>query len=298
MSTSAPKKERPSKTAELVAAARARHLQQVSPPVFEDNLAFRMCGTFWRTVLSSRALSYLVIDVLLRDVYPIVPVIYTRARFGEDFLETAVQDGIDQYVIIGAGYDTFALRRTDLAPQLTIYELDQAATQETKLKRMQAAGLKRPEGVRYVQSDLSKEALSEALERAGFDLSRPAVFSWFGVTYYLDEETVRQTLSNIATNMAPGSSVVFDYLSDPACMDDGTRVLRDRCAAFVARRGEPWVSSFNPPDLPGLLGELGYSDVDHLAPDGVADRYFYEHDNLDYPRVMGMCRASTAPQES
>ena len=257
-----------------------------------------MCGTFWRTVLSSRALSYLVIDVLLRDVYPIVPVIYTRARFGEDYLETAVKNGIDQYVIIGAGYDTFALRRTDFASRLTIYELDQEATQEAKLKRMQATGLKRPENVRYVRSDLSKEALSDALERAGFDRSRPAVFSWFGVTYYLDEETVRQTLSNIAANMAPGSSVLFDYLSDPACMDERTRNLRDKCAAFVARRGEPWVSSFNPPEVPGILGELGYSEIDHLAPDGVAERYFYEHDNLDYPQVMGMCRASTAPRTS
>lgn len=291
-------RERPSKTAELVAAARARHIQITSPPVFEDRLAHTMCGPFWRTVLSSRLLSTLVIDGLLRNVKPVVPVILTRARFGEDSAETAVDAGLEQYVIVGAGYETFAMRRTDLMNRLTVYELDQAATQEAKLRRMSEAGIKEPEGVRYVQCDLNVETLQDALGRAGFDEGRPAMFSWFGVTYYLELDTIRKTLSDIAANMAPGSTVMFDYLADLDTVPDGSKQLHRRCANFVARRGEPWLSSFNPPELPGILNELGYSDIENLEPGMVGDRYWSSGTGEDYPPIMGLCRATTAAGSS
>ena len=233
-----------------------------------------MCGPFWRTVVSSRLLSLLVIDGLLRNVKPVVPVILTRARFGEDCAEAAVGNGLEQYVIVGAGYETFAMRRTDLMTQLTVYELDQAPTQEAKLLRMQKAGIKKPDGVRYVQCDLNVETLQDALGRAGFDEGRPAMFSWFGVTYYLGLETIRKTLADIAANMAPGSTVMFDYLADLVSVPDDFKQLHRRCSKFVARRGEPWLSSFNPPQLPGILKELGYSDIENLEPGMVADRYW------------------------
>ena len=105
MSSSDPPLLRPSKTAELAAAIRALHLRRASPPVFEDYLALAMCGPFWRTVVSSRVLSWLVVDGFLRRLSPITPVVYTRARYGEDRLEGAVRHGIEQYVIIGAGYE-------------------------------------------------------------------------------------------------------------------------------------------------------------------------------------------------
>ncbi len=298
MPESESKSERPSKTAELVAAARARHIQMTSPPVFEDRLAHTMCGPFWRTVLSSRLLSMLVIDGLLRNVKPVVPVILTRARFGEDCAEAAVDAGLVQYVIVGAGYETFAMRRTDLMTRLTVYELDQAATQQAKLRRMREAGIKEPEGVRYVQCDLNVETLQDALGRAGFDEGRPAMFSWFGVTYYLELDTIRKTLSDIAANMAPGSTVMFDYLADLDSVPDGSKQLHRRCANFVARRGEPWLSSFNPPELPGILKELGYSDIENLEPGMVGDRYWSSAAGEDYPPIIGLCRATTAAVSS
>ena len=294
MGSSSSKRDRPSRTAELVAAARAHHTRSVSSPIFRDNLAFAMCGTFWRTVLSSRLLSRLVIDGLLKNVLPIVPVIFTRARFGEDCLEAAMRDGLDQYVIVGAGYETIAMRRKDLMKRLTVYELDQAATQEFKLRRMQAAGIEKPEGVRYIQSDLNEESLHDALDRAGFDATRPAMYSWFGVTYYLGMDTVRDTLKSIAANSAPGSSVMFDYLADTAWIPSEARALQKRCAAFVARRGEPWISSINPPDVPGVLAELGYAEIDNLEPDQVSGRYSMQNQEFDYPPIMGMCHARTA----
>lgn len=285
----------PSKTAELVAVARADHTRSAITPVFEDRYAYAMCGRLWRTILSSRILLLLVKDGLLRNLRPILPAIFTRARFGEDCLEAAMAEGVDQYVIIGAGYDTFAFRRPDLMERLTLYELDQKATQNTKLSRMRSAGMEVPNSVRYVQADLTKERLQDALAREGFDFARPAVISWFGVTYYLDRDTVRNTLASIAREMAPGTTVVFDYLADAEWVPEEAQPLLTRATAFVARRGEPWLSSFVPPDLPGILANLGYDDIDNLEPHKVEERYFAQYPDLKYAPVIGLCRARTAP---
>ena len=285
---------RPSKTAELAAAIRALHLRRASAPLFVDDLAQSMCGPFWRRVVSSRVLSRLIVDGLLRRLAPITPVVFTRARFGEDRAEISVERGVDQYVIIGAGYETFAMRRKDLMARLTVFELDQAGTQATKRRRMREAGIAEPIGVRYVAADLNVETLHGALERAGFDAARPALFSWFGVTYYLGKDAIRHTLESISTRMAPGSSVMFDYLADSDSTPPASRDLRKRCADFVARRGEPWISSFNPSEVPAFLGEIGYSEIENLAPDKVGPQYASGHPDLVYPPFFGLCHAATS----
>ena len=294
MSSTDPTYLRPSKTAELAAAIRALHLRRASPPVFEDDLALAMCGTFWRTVVSSRVLSRLVVDGLLRRLSPIMPAVYTRARFGEDRLEISIRQGVEQYVIIGAGYETLAMRRKDLMTRLTVYELDQAPTQETKRRRMRNAGIPTPERLRYVAADLNTENLDDVLSRAGFDAARPALFSWFGVTYYLGEDAIRQTLQSIAVKMVPGSSVMFDYLADPAWTPAASGGLQKRCADFVARRGEPWISSFNPAEIAEFLAGIGYSEIDNLEPDRIGPKYFSGHPDLVYPPFIGLCHAATS----
>ncbi len=285
---------RPSKTAELAAVIRALHLRRASPPLFEDDLAERMCGPFWRQVASKRALSWLVVDLLMRRLVPIAPVVFTRARYGEDRAQVAVDRGIDQYVIIGAGYETFAMRRTDLMTRLTVFELDQPGTQETKRRRMREAGIAEPDGVRYVAADLNVETLHGALERAGFDAARPALFSWFGVTYYLGRDAIGETLRSIAARMAPGSSVMFDYLADDASTPVASQGLRKRCSDFVSRRGEPWISSFSPKEMSDFLVETGYSEIENLEPDKVGPRYSTGHPDLVYPPFFGLCHAATA----
>ena len=134
--SSGPAVLRASRTAELAAAVRALHVRRASSPVFDDRLAHAMCGPFWRSVVSSRLLSWLVVDGVLGRLGPIMPAVYVRARYGEDCLEAATKRGIDQYVIIGAGYETVASRREDLMARLTLYELDQPATQAMKRRRM------------------------------------------------------------------------------------------------------------------------------------------------------------------
>ena len=290
----APARLRPSKTAELAAAIRALHLRRASPALFADDLAESMCGPFWRRVVSSRLLTALVIDGLLGRLAPVSPAIVTRARYGEDRAETSVQRGVDQYVIIGAGYETFAMRRKDLMTRLTVFELDQSLTQDTKRRRMEKAGIPVPEGVRYVAADLNTESLHHALARAGFDAARPTLFSWFGVTYYLDRDAIRETLLSIAARMAPGSSVMFDYLADLDSTPPAARGLRQGCMDFVARRGEPWISSFTPAEMPAYLLELGYSDIENLEPEQVGPHYASAYPDLDYPTFLGLCHAATS----
>ena len=287
---------RPSKTADLAAAIRALHVRRSPSPVFDDNLAHAMCGPFWKSVVSSRLLSWLVVDVILGRLKPIVPTVYVRARYGEDCLEAAVGRGISQYVIVGAGYETFAARRKDLMARLAVYELDQGGTQEMKRRRMREAGIATPDGVRYVAADLNAETLHDALGRTDFDFARPALFSWFGVTFYLDRDAIRRTLESIAAKMAPGSAVMFDYLANAECTPTDVRELRQGCAEFVARRGEPWVSSFDPAEIPGFLAELGYAAIENLEPDMIGPRYRSRHPDLIYPPVIGFCHAATSAQ--
>ena len=294
MSSRKPAPSRPSKTAELAAAARAFHLRRHPEPIFEDDLALAMCGPLWRTVISSKVLSRLVFDGLLRGVYPIMPSVYTRARFGEDKLETEIRQGTDQYVIIGAGYETFAMRRKDLMSQLTVYELDQPATQEEKRRRMRKAGISAPERLRYVAADLNTETLEDALAGTGFDAGRPALFSCFGVTYYIGKDAVRKTLRSIAENMAPGSSVMFDYLADSGSTPRASQDLRKRGADFVARRGEPWISSFDPAGIPDFLTGIGYSDIVNLKPNEIGSTYFSRRPDLIHPPFIGLCHATTS----
>ena len=123
---------RPSKTAELAAAVRALHLRRARSPVFRDDYAARMCGPFWRAVVSNSVLSWIVIDRYLGRLSPVSPVVVSRARYGEDRAAQAVRNGVDQYVIIGAGYETFAMRRRDLMARLHLWELDLSATQHLK----------------------------------------------------------------------------------------------------------------------------------------------------------------------
>ena len=285
------KANRPSKTAELVAATRALHTRESPDPVFRDELAYAMCGRFWKTVVSSRLLTQLVIRVGLKKVAPIVPIIYTRARFGEDCLDAAANQGLKQYVIIGAGYDTTALRRHDLADRLTIYELDHPATQNMKFKRMSDAGLRKPENTHYVSCDLSQESFLDVLDRSGFKAAERTMFSWFGVTFYLEQEVVRTTLKGIADNCAPGSSVLFDYLATRDAIPAEFLPLRQSCADFVARRGEPWVSDLDPATITDFLAPLGFSEFDNIAPSEIPKRYPESHSQLEIPQIFGLCHA-------
>ena len=283
----------PSKTAQIVAAVRADVYKYHDAPVYKDDLAIHFTGPFWRSVLANRILRNIVVNGFLAKVFPTSPSVVLRAVFGEEQIEQAMAAGIDQYVILGAGYDTFAMRRPDLLDSLTIYELDQAATQLEKFRRMAKGGIPKPRNTHYIAADLSKEDLFEVLVNAGLDPARPAVFSWFGVTYYLTPDAVTKTLKTISNRMAAGSYVLFDYLADLESTPPNWRVIQEKSAAFVAKRDEPWLTSFDPAQLPAYLEEQGYNNIDHLAPQEITGRYLVGRTDIAYPEFIGFCRSIT-----
>ena len=251
---------RGSRTAELVAVSRARHLLRHGRPyVFEDPFAIHFVGDRWRTVIGSRALDTLFSKVLVRKLMPITTQHLTRARFAEECLEEAAGRGVTQYVILGSGFDSFAFRRPDLG--VAVFEVDLAATIDLKRKRLSAAGMTPPDSLRFVPIDFEKDDLRTELAAAGLDSERAAFFNWMGVSYYLTENAILDNLARMAGIGGPGTEVVLDYLVATECVPPGDRALFSAMMAFVAKRGEPMISRFDPGEAATVLNPRGLWDV-------------------------------------
>ncbi len=287
----------PSPTAQLTAVMRAEHARYHPNPIFVDELAVCFVGAFWKIVLSHPWLRQIITSLIPAKSSRAIPAV-TRAWFGERQLLQAMANGTRQYVILGAGYDTFALRRGDLLDQLVVYEVDQKATQEEKLRRMARTGIQRPHNTYYVTADLEADSLYEVLTATGFDEAQPAMVSWMGVTYYLTPQVVMDTLRSMATWMVPGSCVVFDYLADRQSVARGWRFLRSLTAVYVALRGEPWISGFEPAQLPDLLQNIGYDNIENIVPHKVHDRLLDGRTDLAYPEFIGLCSATIGKPKS
>ena len=251
---------RGSRTAELVAVSRARHLlRHRRPYVFEDPFAIHFVGGRWRKVIGSRVLDTLFSKVLVRKLMPITTQHLTRARFAEECLEEAARRGVTQYVILGSGFDSFAFRRPDLG--LTVFEVDLAATIELKRERLAGAGLMQPEALRFVPIDFEKDDLRTRLVDSGLDPAEPSFFNWMGVSYYLTENAILDNLDRLAEIGGPGAEVVLDYLIAAECVPPGDRALFDAMMAFVGKRGEPMISRFDPADAGTDLNPRGLWEV-------------------------------------
>lgn len=234
-----------SRTAELVAVSRARHLLRHNPPyIFHDPFAFQFLSKRWQRILGYRLIDAFVSGIVLRRLMPITTQPLTRARFTEDSLLAAIEDGVGQYVILGSGYDTFALRHPDL--DVTIYEIDLASTIALKRERAGAAGLALPDSLRLIPIDFEKDDLADRLAAHGFDPGKRSFFNWLGVTYYLSRDAIQDTLNQVAGITSPGSQIVFDYLAETNSIPEGERPLAVRMKNYVGKLGEPMITSFDP----------------------------------------------------
>jgi methyltransferase (TIGR00027 family) len=196
-----------------------------------------------------------------------------RTRYAEDALQMAVGRGVHQYVIVGAGFDSLALRQPAFARHLDIFEIDHAATQELKRERLHECGVPLPGTLHFVPADLSHEDLGAALARSAFRPTEPAFFSWLGVTQYLTREANLATLRSIVACSAPGSQLVFTYLDQSELREDDASG-RDRSLhmAFAAAR-EPWVSGFDASLLAQDLAGIGFTLLEDLDGVDVKARY-------------------------
>ena len=262
-------------TADLVAAARARH-QRDPVRLVDDPYALVLTSPSLRRIVRFRPAGWFMANWALRGLKPVVLGLLIRARYAEQAVESAFRDGIRQYVIVGAGLDSFALRRTELVPPLQVFEIDRPAMQEVKRERIRAAGISAPAGLRFVPADLERTSVMEALSNSPFDPGRPAILSFLGVTYYLSPETLAESARSIAAEVAPGSRLVLDYMLDEASAWPEHRKMRARLEAYVAQRGEPMKSEYSPAAMSELLADAGFRTLEAVTMMELAERYAEE----------------------
>ena len=262
-------------TAELVAAMRALH-QRDRVRLVEDPYALGLCGWHLRLLVRLRPISWFLINHALRDLRPSMLGVLIRARYAEQALEAAIRDGITQYAIIGAGLDSFALRRADLMRRLRVFEIDLPEMQALKRKRLRRMGVEPPAGLHFVAANLGRVPVMEALADSSFDPGRRAFLSLLGVTYYLPTEVIAATARSIAQGVAPGSRFVLDHMLDDASARPEHRKKRAALKAYVAKRGEPMHSDYGPEEMSDLMAEAGFRTLESITMMDLGERFTRE----------------------
>lgn len=256
----------PSRTAIGAAMHRAAHQVVDEPRLFDDPFAVTILGMEPQQIR----------DHAITERSGMRSHIVGRSLFAEETLDKAIARGVRQYVLLGAGLDTYALRNPHAGIGLKVFEVDNADTQGMKRHRLEALGAAAAEPVIYAPVDFENDTIADGLSRVGFDLAQPAVFAWLGVTVYLTREAVMTTLTAVAA-LAPGTEIVFDYGQDRDDRPLMAKVAHATWKAGLAAMGEPIISYFEPEALAADLRSMGFSELEDLTASEVKARYFADH---------------------
>ncbi|OXM65680.1 class I SAM-dependent methyltransferase [Amycolatopsis vastitatis] len=256
----------PDSTAARTALWRALHVEVDAPPhVFADEFGLRLAdpGDGWRD---------------RDDMDPATAGRYragmvARARFVEDLVTEQAGRGVGQYVILGAGLDTFAQRRPEIAARLRVFEVDQPGPQAWKRARLDELGLGVPDWLHLVPVDFETTSWWDRLTEAGFAPDEPAVVASTGVSMYLTKEANLATLRRIA-GFAPGSTLAMTFMLPPELLDEGERTRHRATASRAKAAGTPFVSSFSPGEMLEMAHEAGFRDATHVSGAELNERYF------------------------
>ncbi len=256
----------PDSTAVRVALWRALHVAIDSPPhVLEDEVGLKLAAPEdgWRNRPDMSSFTK-----------PFRAAIVARARFIEDLVAEQAARGVGQYVLLGAGLDTFAQRRPELDSQLLVFEVDQPGPQAWKRQRLVDLGLGIPSFLRLVPVDFEAgDHWWDRLAAAGFDAKRPAVVASTGVSMYLTKEAIAATLRQVAA-LASGSTLAMSFLLPIEMTDPEVRPGIERAVEGARASGTPFISFFTPPEMLALAREAGFREVQHVSSAALAERYF------------------------
>jgi methyltransferase (TIGR00027 family) len=256
----------PNNTAVRTALWRALHLQvDAKPYILEDELGLKMIAPNdeWKQ---------------RPDMHPqftkrLRASILARARFIEDLIIEQSEQGVNQYVILGAGLDTFAQRRPDIASKLDLYEIDEPDTQTWKQKRLIELGFGIPEWLHFVSVDFETSSWWEQLLKAGFDVNKPAFVACTGVTLYLTKDAISAILNQIAT-LAPGSKLAITFYLPMELMDEEDKPLQQIAEKGAREAGTPFVSFFSPNEMLVLANNAGFNKAETITTKDLEELYF------------------------
>lgn len=257
----------PSRSALKVAAMRAAHQLLDEPNVLDDPIALPILGPETEAILRDNP--FTLNDPISRVLRA---ALVLRSKLAEDELSHSVASGIKQYVVLGAGLDTFAYRNPYADKGLRVFEVDHPSTQLWKRKALENASIKVPDSMTFVPVDFERSTLAEGLRQSGFQMDQPAFFSWLGVTLYLTKEAVFDTLRFVAS-LPKGSAIVFDYLMPDSMLNPFERVIREFIREQVVGLGEPWKSNFDPAELQEKVIDLGFASLKIFRGDELNLRY-------------------------
>jgi methyltransferase (TIGR00027 family) len=280
--------DRASITALITAYCRAYHATHDSPRIFDDFLADRMFSeeehaTFDRNLAGllkvinpERAATQPDQAEALASVMQTHsgPITLSRSRYAEDRLATAIEQGVRQYVILGAGFDTFAFRRPDLMDRLRVCEVDHPATQALKHERLAMLAQPYPSQLHFIPLNLETQRLTAVLQPPAYDPHALSFFSWLGVTYYLTREAIATTLGEVATSAPIGSTLVFDYMDAAAFIPEQAARRSQLMQAIAWHVGEPMHTGIDPSTLAADLQRAGFRLEEDLTPIQIEACYF------------------------
>jgi methyltransferase (TIGR00027 family) len=257
------KSNEPSRMALMVARQRAAHQMLDQGLILNDPFAMKILREDEKEVLQ------------FANAHPLASIgrlfSAARSRIAEDALSEAVEGGIRQIAILGAGLDTFALRSPHGALDICIYEVDHPATQAWKRQRLAEAQLAIPPWLTFVPVDFERDDLGETLADAGFQRNLPAFFTWLGVVPYLTEDAIVSTLDYIAS--IPNSEVVFDYMEPPQAFSEEMREFVTQRTEQLEKMEERWASHFEPTGIATILRSHGFSNIEDIDFRGIRSRF-------------------------
>ncbi|WP_332876491.1 SAM-dependent methyltransferase [Massilia sp. S19_KUP03_FR1] len=276
----------PKPSARMTATLRAAHQLLDIPRILDDPLALTILGPTQEAEMRADPGRYSnPVSNVMRATMAV------RSRLAEDSWLQAQREGVRQYVILGAGLDTFAYR-TGAHPDADLFEVDLPAMQRWKRACLRTAGIAEPARLRYVAIDFAETTLEQGLLASGLNADLPVTFCWLGVSMYLTTQVVLHTLRYIAS-CAPGSGIVFDYLMQPERLTLSERTGLEMMAAGLAAQGEPLQSYFDPEIFEHLLRQFGFRQIAHFSPQSLSERYLTgRSDGLRLSDVFRMIRAT------
>jgi len=260
------------------------------PAILEDTAAIWLLGPPLSTILRVAPLRWLFWRPLLAKVRPISAFIVVRSRYAEDALQHFMRDSCRQYVILGAGLDSWALRHDE--PGVTVFELDHPATQQWKENRIRSRLGALPSHFVLIPVDFEREAIADVLASGGFDPRSSTFVSWLGTICYLTRGAIEETLASLARVCAPGSQIVFDYFQPKSTMTPADLHLFNILDEGGTRRGEPMQTLLDAEEMAAILLSAGFRVIEDLPAPEIRRRYLaLRADGLDIPGFVRLCCA-------